>query len=426
MEITIVGSGHGGCAMAAVQAMRGHRVNIIKLSSAIHNENFSTLQQDRRIRLLGKEGEGEFALGKVTNDPGEAIPEAELVLVYYVANYHPMVAERLAPHLHRDQCVVLNPGYAGSLLFEKAMSAAGNHSVPLFAEFETLPYSSRIEQPGCVRIESLNVRHPFAAYHSSRSQEFIERFTPVLGECPPRKHVLEVALHNPNLIIHTTGVLMNAALVENKERPFHMYRDGFPPSLWNMIKRLDEEKMNVLEKLGASRVPYFDEFRVRTFKEHEDVRFEEGFKHYASEAPNGPFSIDHRYVTEDVPISRDSLQECGARSPGDSLVWGPTPRGDDHGLCGSRAVPLQRTGLQALPGRRGEARAGAGSSSIGADRRQSPAVSDHRAAHFWARKGAQTHLFARVVRPGTSCSLRLRGSSCSLGSQGGWKELRGR
>jgi opine dehydrogenase len=81
MEITIVGSGHGGCAMAAVQAMRGHRVNIIKLSSAIHNENFSTLQQDRRIRLLGKEGEGEFALGKVTNDPGEAIPEAELVLV---------------------------------------------------------------------------------------------------------------------------------------------------------------------------------------------------------------------------------------------------------------------------------------------------------------------------------------------------------
>lgn len=311
MEITIVGSGHGGCAMAAVQAMRGHRVNIIKLSSAIHNENFSTLQQDGRIRLLGKEGEGEFALGKVTNDPGEAIPEAELVLVYYVANYHPMVAERLAPHLHRDQCVVLNPGYAGSLLFEKAMSAAGNRSVPLFAEFETLPYSCRIEQPGSVRIESVNVRHPFAAYPSSRSKEFVERFTPVLGECPPRKHVLEVALHNPNLIIHSTGVLMNVALVENKEQPFHMYRDGFPPSLWNMIKRLDEEKMNVLEKLGAPRVPYFDEFRARTFKEHEDVRFEEGFKHYASEAPNGPFSIDHRYVTEDVPMGLALMHSLG-------------------------------------------------------------------------------------------------------------------
>ena len=150
MEITIVGSGHGGCAMAAVQAMHGNKVNIIKLSSAIHNENFSALQRDSKIRLSGKEGQGEFALAKVTNDPAEAIPEAELILVYYVSNFHSMVAERLAPHLHRNQCVVLNPGYAGSLLFEKAMKAAGNDSLPLFAEFETLPYSSRIDQPGSV------------------------------------------------------------------------------------------------------------------------------------------------------------------------------------------------------------------------------------------------------------------------------------
>ena len=302
MEITIVGSGHGGCAMGAVQAMHGHKVNIIKLSSAIHNENFSALQRDSKIRLSGKEGQGEFALAKVTNDPAEAIPEAELILVYYVANFHSMVAERLAPHLHRHQCVVLNPGYAGSLLFEKAMKAAGNDSLPLFAEFETLPYSSRIDQPGSVRIDSLNVRHPFAAYPASRSQEFVQRFSAVLGECPPRKHLLEVALHNPNLVIHTTGVLMNVALVENTQQPFHMYRDGFSPSMWNLIKRLDEEKMNLLEELGAPRVPYFDEFRVRTFKEHEDVQFEEGFKHYASEAPGGPFSIENRYVTEDVPM----------------------------------------------------------------------------------------------------------------------------
>jgi opine dehydrogenase len=311
MEITIVGSGHGGCAMAAVQAMNGHKVNIIKLSSAIHNENFSALQRDSKIRLSGKEGQGEFALAKVTNDPAEAIPEAELILVYYVANFHSMVAERLAPHLHSHQCVVLNPGYAGSLLFEKAMKAAGNDSLPLFAEFETLPYSSRIDLPGSVRIDSLNVRHPFAAYPASRSQEFVQRFSAVLGECPPRKHLLEVALHNPNLLIHTIGVLMNVALVENRQQPFHMYRDGFPPSMWNLIKQLDEEKMDLLEELGAPRVSYADEFRVRTFKEHKDVQFEKGFKHYASEAPGGPFSIENRYITEDVPMGLALMHSLG-------------------------------------------------------------------------------------------------------------------
>jgi len=310
MKITIVGSGHGGCAMAAVQAMRGHKVNIIKLSQAIHNENFALLRQRRTIQLSGMEGSGEFPLGQVTNEPSEAVPDAELVLVYYVANYHPMVAERLAPHLQRDQCVVLNPGYGGSLLFEKALKAAGNDSIPLFAEFETLPYSCRINAPGSVRIESLNVRHPFAAYPASRSREFIDRFSSVLGECPPRTHLLEVALHNPNLLIHTIGVLMNVALVENEDRPIHMYRDGFPPSMRNLIRRLDDDKMDVLEKLGAPRVPYFDEFQARTFLER-DEDFQAGFMHYASEAPGGPYSVDHRYVTEDVPMGLVLLHSLG-------------------------------------------------------------------------------------------------------------------
>jgi len=310
MEITIVGSGHGGCAMAAVQAMHGHKVNLIKLGSAMHNENFAELRRRGTIQLSGMEGSGEFPLGKVTPEPAEAIPDAELVLVYYVANYHPMVAERLSPYLHRDQCVVLNPGYGGSLLFEKALKAADNDSVPLFAEFETLPYSCRINAPGSVGIDSLNVRHPFAAYPASRSQEFIDRFSPVLGECPPRRHLLEVALHNPNLLIHTIGVLMNVSLVEKEDRSYHMYRDGFPPSMWNLVSRLDEEKMDVLDKLGAPRVPYFDEFRVRTFKEG-DVEPKAGFAHYASEAPGGPHSVDHRYVTEDVPMGLVLLHSLG-------------------------------------------------------------------------------------------------------------------
>jgi opine dehydrogenase len=310
MKIGIVGSGHGGCAMAAVLTMHGHEVNIVKLGKTIHNENFRVLQKRKMIRLSGIEGEGEFPLAQVTTDPSKTIPEVELVLIYYVSNYHSMVAERLAPYLHKEQSVILNPGYMGSLLFEKAMKVAGNMSTPLFAEFETLPYSCRIEQPGSVRIASRNVRHPFATYPASRAQEFVRHFGHVLGECIPRRHLLEVALHNPNLVIHTIGVLMNVALVEEPNRNFAMYRDGFSPSMWKLIMKLDEEKMDVLEKLGAPRISYFDEFRLRTF-ENTTIDSLEGFQHYASEAPDGPFSVDHRYVTEDVPMGLGLLHSLG-------------------------------------------------------------------------------------------------------------------
>ena len=310
MKVAIVGSGHGGCAMAAALAMRDHRVSIVKLGKAIHVENFQILQKRKVIRLSGIEGNGEFPLDKVTMDPAEALPRAELVLVYYVSNYHEFVAERCAPYLHKGQIVVLNPGYAGSLLFEKQMKAAGNTSMPLFGEFETLPYSSRITEPGTVAIVSRNVRHPFATYPASRAGELVERLEPVLGKCVPRKHLLEVALHNPNLVIHTLGVLMNVSVVEHPDKTFAMYRDGFSPARWNVVKALDEEKMNVLESLDAPRVPYFDEFRLRTF---EDISVDglEGFKHYASEAPDGPFTIEHRYVTEDVPMGLGLLHSLG-------------------------------------------------------------------------------------------------------------------
>lgn len=318
MKITIVGSGNGGCAMAAFLAKRGFDVSILKLGSVMHTENFKVLRDQNKIVLSGIEGEGEFEFDQVSNDPACVIPHADLILVIYVSNYHKMVAERICPYLHEKQTVVLNPGYLGSMLFRKEMQRLGNNSQPLSAEFETLPFSSRILEPGKVWISSRNVRHPFATYPVSRTNEFIDKFASVLGECVPRQNLLEVALHNPNLIIHTIGVLMNVSLVENEEKPFAMYRDGFSKSGWNLVFKLDEEKMDVLEKIGAPRIPYFDEFRLRTFVEDVPDPFA-AFKHYASEAPDGPFSVDHRYVTEDLPMGLGLLHSLG------KLTNVPTP-----------------------------------------------------------------------------------------------------
>ena len=319
MKIAIVGGGHGGCAMAAVLAMQGHQVTIVKLGTALHTENFKVLRERKSICLTGIAGQGEFPLDQVTNEPAEVIPQAEIVLVFYVANYHPMVAKRLAPYLHEGQTVVINPGYAGSLFFVKEMRALGNTSSPLFAEFETLPYSSRILEPGTVWISSRNVRHPFSTYPASRAKELIKQLKPVLGECIPRQHILEVALHNPNLVIHTIGVLMNVALVEHPKKKFAMYRDGFSSSTWKLVFKLDKEKMDVLEKLGAPRIPYFDEFRLRTFEDTSIDGFQ-GFKHYASEAPDGPFAVEHRYITEDVPMGLGLLHSLGQATGVPTLV----------------------------------------------------------------------------------------------------------
>jgi opine dehydrogenase len=140
-EITIIGSGHGGCAVAAALSMKGFNVRICKMGRSMHMENFNKIRQNNGIFLKGIEGEGFAELYKITTDVKEAIKDVEIILIFYVTTFHEFLA---SPYLKSGQIVFLNPRYAGSLLFKKAMEDCNNQADVLFVEGETLPYTSRI------------------------------------------------------------------------------------------------------------------------------------------------------------------------------------------------------------------------------------------------------------------------------------------
>jgi opine dehydrogenase len=143
-EITIIGSGHGGCAVAAALSMKGFNVRICKMGRSMHMENFNKIRQNNGIFLKGIEGEGFAELYKITTDVKEAIKDVEIILIFYVTTFHEFLASKIAPYLKSGQIVFLNPRYAGSLLFKKAMEDCNNQADVLFVEGETLPYTSRI------------------------------------------------------------------------------------------------------------------------------------------------------------------------------------------------------------------------------------------------------------------------------------------
>lgn len=312
MNITVVGSGHGGSAAAACLSKQGHQVSILKLSSR-PDPHFEKLQQTHTIELQGIEGEGVFPLAKVTKNPAEAIPGADVILVYYVSNYHEILAEALAPHLTQNQVVYICPGYLGSVLFANELKRIGRaKEAPLFVEGETLPYSCRITEPGAVNIYSKNYGHPIATLPADRVQEACKILTPIIGECIARENIAEVALHNPNLIMHTVGIALNAAYIENSNGKFSMYTEGFTPSTWKVANILDDEKMAVLKKLGTKPRSYIDEFKVRTFTKPDKYSKDEAFSIYADSVRDlYTDCVKNRYITEDVPMGLGILHSLG-------------------------------------------------------------------------------------------------------------------
>ncbi|MCM3317871.1 NAD/NADP octopine/nopaline dehydrogenase family protein [Rummeliibacillus stabekisii] len=312
MKITIVGSGHGGSAAAAAMAQAGHEVSMLKLSNR-PDQHFEKLKETKEIKLEGIEGNGTYQLANVTNNPAAAIPEADIILIYYVSNYHENLAKALAPYLQAKQTVYICPGYLGSLLFKKEMERIGRiQEAPLFVEGETLPYSCRITSPGAVTIYSKNYGHPIAALPANRIEEACRILEPVLDNPIPRDHIVEVALHNPNLIMHTVGIAMNAAYIENSNGTFSMYTEGFTPSIWKVANELDCEKMAVLRKIGSSPLSYIDEFKVRTFTDPDKYSEKEAFSIYADSVSDlHTDKVENRYITEDVPMGLGLLYSLG-------------------------------------------------------------------------------------------------------------------
>jgi opine dehydrogenase len=94
---------------------------------------------------------------------------------------------------------------------------------------------------------------------------------------------------------------MSASRIEYSSGEFYLYREGFTPSIWNLVEALDNEKLNVLEFFGCDRLKYLDACKWRN---EEDLTKDslEVFKSYGNSGPKGPLTLNTRYIYEDVTM----------------------------------------------------------------------------------------------------------------------------
>ena len=80
-----------------------------------------------------------------------------------------------------------------------------------------------------------------------------------------------------------------------------MYKEAFTPSVVNVIKSLDVEKNKILNQFGCESLDYFEAAKWRN---EEDLTLDamKVFESFANSSNKGPSFINHRYITEDVPM----------------------------------------------------------------------------------------------------------------------------
>ncbi len=298
MKIAILGAGNGGCGVAADLSLRGHEVTLIKTSTAMHNDNFKYLMSNNGLIKLLENGEIRATnIHKVTTDLSE-LSKAEVVIVYIQTNYHEGLIKKMIPHIQTGQIILFNPGYLSTAYMLKHCK---NNDITII-EAESSFIDCRIVEPGLIKVGFRNVRNPLGIYPSKDIDIVKKKLNKMGFPFVYLSSVVEAALHNPNMIVHTVGAIMSIPRIEKTKGEYCMYHEVFTPSVWNILEKLDNEKMDVLEALGFERLPYVEACKFRnSIDDSRDAK--EVFFWYAAmpTRAKGPITVDSRYISEDVP-----------------------------------------------------------------------------------------------------------------------------
>src|SRR5574341_2592539 len=292
-RIAVIGAGNGGTAIAGDLTLAGHECRLFEFEEWADNVTAVTAQGGIRVTGVAHTGFAKVALP--TTDIKAALDGAELIMVATQALTHTRVANAMAPLVSDGQVVILWPGSGGTLEFHRVFDELGVKAEVILGEAATLPYCCRrLEGPGTVNIHRIDgPRNQVAALPASRTPALMAALRGVYDTVVPARSILEPALYNPNIIVHPAGALFNMGRIEHSRGEFWMYKEGITPSVKKIINGMDRERQAIMAALGYTSMTYEQVFA--------DL-FNVSVAEFAVASSKGPFSMQDRYVTEDVPM----------------------------------------------------------------------------------------------------------------------------
>ncbi|MEX6507847.1 NAD/NADP octopine/nopaline dehydrogenase family protein [Jiella sp. M17.18] len=352
MKIAVLGGGNGSHAAAADFSEAGHAVRFWRRDRAA----FGPMLESRTIALRDFQGVRDVTIPFVTDDLGEAVAGADLIVAPVPAFAQADLAQRLAPHLSDGQVIYLPPGTFGSYLMTKVLREAGSTADVAIAETGTLPWLTRKHGAGEIAITTRATRLPtgvFPARHSERALAIIAEAFPDAIE--PVEDALSGALMNAGPIIHPPLILMNAGPIEHFDR-WDIHNEGTQGSIRRVHTALDGERIAVREALGygAPHFPLADHYETSNWMygnlAHDKLVGSGDWHEHLDLAT-------HRYMLEDVacglaflvsvgewagvpvPVAAGLLAIAGAATGNDFRASGRTLEG--LGLAGTSRADMQ-------------------------------------------------------------------------------------
>lgn len=338
--IAIIGAGGVGKTMAGDCALAGQKVNLWEQEG--FKKNLTNIMRTgiklsgNQFSTYGFERKGIGRLNMATTDMAEAVKGAGNIIVTTIAGAHETVFRELIPLLEDGQVVHIIPDNLGTFEFRKIMRELGCTTKVIVGAWYTAPYGVRIVRRGGVTTNECKVEDRItfirgAALPASDSDDFIAAADYIGAFDAIRTgdgfvkgtDVIDVNLGNVNPVIHVPGTVLGVSTMQNFDtvlgqemKNYSLYGFALCPAIAQVQSVFWEEEKALAKAMnvGLTTVNYEDFFSRTTMygKEYMGpdfaVPFEEKYENFFGD---GPFSLEDRYITEDVPVGCYFIQQLG-------------------------------------------------------------------------------------------------------------------
>ncbi len=318
MKVAILGSGNGGCAMAADWTLQGHEVSLFDFEQ--FNIQIDGINKKGSLHVEGAlEGFANLVYAGYSIE--KAIDGVEMIALVGPAYSTKPFAEVLKPHIKKDQHVVVCPGSTGGgFIVKNELGLNFDDDSIIVAETSTLPYAARIIEPGRVHIyNKLKGGLYISALPTTKTEIILKMFDQVYRAFKASNHYLQTMLQNANPVIHPAVSLLNAGRIDDPNVTFLFYEEGVTPHVGRLIEAVDNEKIKVGKALGVEVLP------DPVIGVQQGYMVEDNYETGYSSAPGfkgilAPSQLDYRYINEDVGFGLVFIEELAKKLNVDTPV----------------------------------------------------------------------------------------------------------
>jgi opine dehydrogenase len=350
--VAIIGAGIGGVYLVAELGRAGFKLRL-------HDIEESRLSEIRARGGVDVEGEsGRFtAVERSTTDLPSAVDGADVIIVVTGGNSQAVAVRSLAPLLRNGQVILLIQGNTGgSLIVRRALDEIDCKADVDVAEMDNYPYS-------CWRLSATRIRPivkkrwlQIATFPGNRIGAVFPLLSPLFPQAVAAPNILYTGFTNANAMLHVANCVANAGRIESGDS-YKFYAEGVTPAVARLYEAINAERVTVAAALGAS-VPNLADWFDRVYGVRETTLVKACQKlTYNSDGPyqatGTPKSLDHKFITEDVPTGLIPMSALGAaarvRTPAiDALI--EVVRSMTGKDFAEEARTLERLGLSDMDG----------------------------------------------------------------------------